>query len=76
MNTCRRFCAILAILALISCLFCACAGEGTPTPYEIGEHTHVYGYWHDAVPEAEGEPVTKEVRYCKICNQEELREKE
>ena len=76
MNTVCRFCAVLVILAMLSCLLCACAGEGEPTPYEAEAHTHVYGHWHDAAPENEGEPVTKEVRYCKICNNEELRERE
>jgi hypothetical protein len=51
-------------------------GEGEPTPYETEAHTHVYGHWYDAAPDEEGVPVTKEVRYCKICNHEEIREKE
>ena len=75
MNTCCRFCAIFVTLALCACLLCACAGEGEPTPYER-EHTHVYGHWYDVAPEEEGAPVTKQVRYCKICNQEEFKDKE
>ena len=76
MHTVRRFCAILAILTLLLCLLCACSGEGEPTPYAVEEHTHVYGHWYDAAPDEEGAPVTKEVRYCKICNNAEIREKE
>ena len=76
MHTVRRFCAILAILTLLLCLFCACAGEGEPASYETQAHTHVYGHWYDAAPDEEGAPVTKEVRYCKICNNAEIREKE
>ena len=76
MNTAHRFCAVFAILALLLFLLCACATQGEPTLYAVEAHTHIYGHWYDAAPEAEGEPVTKEVRYCKICNCEELRDKE
>ena len=72
----RRFGVIFMILTLLWCLLCACATQGEPTPYEVEAHTHVYGHWHDAAPEAEGEPVTKEVRYCKVCNHEEIKNKE
>ena len=76
MRTYGRFCVILMIVTLLFCLLCACAGEGDPVAYENEAHTHVYGHWCDAAPETEGAPVTKEVRYCKICHAEDIREKE
>ncbi len=71
-----RFCAVLALLLLLSCALLACAGEGDPTAYENEAHTCVFGHWYDAAPEGEGQPVTHEVRYCKICHAEDVREKE
>ena len=47
-------------------LFCACTGRGQTTPYKT-EHNHVYGYWYD------GDRAGEQVRYCKICLQQESR---
>ena len=69
-----RFLAFFAILALLCCLFSACSGRGESEPY-AGEHTHVYGHWQDAAPTS-GDEVTHEVRYCKICHHEEIRDKQ
>lgn len=72
----RRICAVLALLTCLSWMLVACAESGEPIPYTAGEHIHAYGHWVDAAPENEGAPVTKEVRYCKVCHLEEVREKE
>ncbi len=75
MRTYLRFCVCFMVLTLLFCLLCACAGEGDPITYNGQEHTHVYGHWYDAAPETADAPVTHEVRYCKICHAEDVREK-
>jgi hypothetical protein len=65
------FC-LLSLLAAL--LFSACAGEGSPEPYQI-EHEHSFGASHDIAPEDGGE-VTEQVRYCKICHQEQIHPKQ
>ena len=62
-----RKCGILAVLLPLVLLLAACGGEGTPVPYEA-EHKHVYGYWYDSTEQG------VQVRYCKICQQEQTRE--
>ena len=75
LRTYLRFCVVLMILALLSCVLPACEEAGDPVTYSEVEHTHTYGHWYDAAPETEGAPVTREVRYCKICHAEDVREK-
>ena len=68
--------AVMAALALLLCAVTACAGEGRTVTYAEQEHICAFGHWSDAAPANEGEPVTHEVRYCKVCHKEELRVRE
>lgn len=70
-----RVFAVLAALALLLCVTTACGGEGRTVTYAEQEHTCAFGHWSDAAPENEGDPITQEVRYCKVCHAEELRPK-
>ncbi len=67
----RLFCLLLAALTL---LLCACAGESAPEAYQT-DHAHVYGASYDVAP-ADGGAVTQQVRYCKICHQEQIHPKQ
>ena len=70
-----RFFALFAgIRLLLSFLLTGCSAKGEPTPYRR-EHAHVYGDWYDAAPDEEGAPITRQVRYCKICRDEQTRER-
>ena len=66
-----RKCLIVALALLLCVLMTSCASEGLPQEY-TAEHEHVYGYWYDVAP-AEGETVTQQVRYCKICHAPQTR---
>ena len=71
----RKICALLALLLL--CLsVSACTADGAPQPYSTGACTHSFsGTWYDVAP-AEGEEVTEQVHYCRICHAAETRPKE
>jgi hypothetical protein len=69
-----RFLAIFVIATLLLLSLSGCEGDHKSHPYEDSTHTHVYGHWQDAAT-AEGERA-KEVRYCKICHLEEIRDKQ
>ncbi|MBE6702276.1 MAG: hypothetical protein E7585_02550 [Ruminococcaceae bacterium] len=72
-----RFAIFTLVLLLLASMLCACAGEDKPVDY-AGEHIHTFGSWLDAVETAEDGTVTPagQIRYCKICNAEEIRAKE
>ena len=63
---------------LVLPLFCAsCTPVSEAQPYDNGNHAHSFsGQWFDVMPAAEGEPVTEEVHYCRICHAAETRPKE
>lgn len=71
-----RLCAVFVSLMLLAGILSACADVGDPVTYGEIDHTHVYGHWYDVAPEEDGEPVTRQARYCKICHDEDIREKE
>ena len=64
----------LAFLLLLP-LLTGCNEAEDAAPYEKA-HQHVYGDWYDAAPAEEGAPITEQVRYCKICRDEQTRAKE
>ena len=68
----RLFLCVLMLCVLL--LLSACAGEGEPTAYAT-DHKHAFGASFDIVPEDGGE-VTEQVRYCKICHQEQIHPKQ
>lgn len=70
-----RFFVLFAVMLLLVPFLLTGCGKGEPVPYERA-HDHVYGNWYDAAPTQENTPVTEQVRYCKICRAEEIREKE
>ncbi|MBR6727434.1 MAG: hypothetical protein IKM08_04520 [Clostridia bacterium] len=70
-----KICAVLLLLALALPLLVACEEGGTPQPYDSGTHAHSFSNeWYDVTP-PEGEPITEEVHYCRICHAAETRPK-
>ena len=68
----RLFLCLLALLSAL--LFCACAREGKPLFYQT-EHDHVWSASYDVAP-TEGNVVSEQVRYCKICHAEQTHPKQ
>ncbi|MBQ8340997.1 MAG: hypothetical protein IJY22_01300 [Clostridia bacterium] len=70
-----KYCIIgLALLLCIS--FVGCEDDGAPIAYAAENCVHSFGdTWYDVAP-AEGEAVTEQVHYCRICHAAEVRPKE